>query len=583
MNADQIKNQQKDFTSAEIFLSRLSDASDAHKMRDDEVAQHVCDLFIRQNSPRIHKIDVSTHLMPVYQSPSERASYLDNVSRFSGAKFNIKEIQKADKNDSDREVQVKNRLKDCSDCEQALIQKAGFDNSQEQFPQTLDGTLSRAISEARAEEYSQAFELLKHLLRKVDWLRHHEETRSLDKYEQWGSRIKAHTLGDEEVTSDVLSAITIVEQTLCNDDWKKFWFMNEDEQLQATPGPFALSLYPQGKCPRKQYQKLDNKVVELRTTLTEATKLTQQMVTGKRAARFFARLAEMTEGDLDSRFNCEGADCQSRHLAHDQFTIFVPCGHILCNEKCADANDESCPVRNCDAAVVRYEKTNMAYLGCATNPNTDLIMPHYFGQKIEVLTDLINSLQDHQRITSSTGGILLFVQFSSLQKWVLNALKQKKVGVTLLGDGGNASKTLENWQKAHDKNPVLLLSMGDVNAAGSNLTRANHVIFFSPYHVKGDDSQAVYQDQRIQAIGRAARLGQDYSVHVYDLLSTNTIDVDIIQMRNKKMLKRVEHHNEALPYPAFEPAGLALVEAEEGERGEFTSVASELLFPDLGA
>src|ERR1700761_6985903 len=74
----------------------------------------------------------------------------------------------------------------------------------------------------------------------------------------------------------------------------------------------------------------------------------------------------------------------------------------------------------------------------------------------------------------------------------------------------------------------------------SNLTTANHVIFLSPYLTKGSHAQQQYDAAMAQAIGRARRFGQQKRVHIYQFISSKTIDVDIIEKRSSKVLKRVK-------------------------------------------
>lgn len=118
------------------------------------------------------------------------------------------------------------------------------------------------------------------------------------------------------------------------------------------------------------------------------------------------------------------------------------------------------------------------------------------------------------------------------------------------------------------------------NRQDSNLTRANHVIFYHPYNVRGVSSQAAYRDQKLQAIGRARRHGQKHDVHVYEMLSTNTIDVDIVQMRSGKVLKEVTD-SESTKYPPFSgfKSNIGLVESDAHEEGEYGSLIASRLFP----
>ena len=69
----------------------------------------------------------------------------------------------------------------------------------------------------------------------------------------------------------------------------------------------------------------------------------------------------------------------------------------------------------------------------------------------------------------------------------------------------------------------------------SNLTNANHIIFASPLLTT---TQQAYNASMTQCIGRAKRYGQQKTVHVYRFLALRTIEVDILQEREQKLLVR---------------------------------------------
>ena len=68
-----------------------------------------------------------------------------------------------------------------------------------------------------------------------------------------------------------------------------------------------------------------------------------------------------------------------------------------------------------------------------------------------------------------------------------------------------------------------------------NLQIANHVIFFSTL-VGG--TQYTYESTSTQAIGRVYRRGQNKAVHIYHILATQTIDVNILESREGRVLVR---------------------------------------------
>lgn len=102
------------------------------------------------------------------------------------------------------------------------------------------------------------------------------------------------------------------------------------------------------------------------------------------------------------------------------------------------------------------------------------------------------------------------------------------------------------------------------------MTNANHVIFVSPFLT---DSDTLFNQAMTQAEGRARRYGQLKHVHIYRFLSLKTIDVDVIQARNKGkfIAKNWAAEPEVKPFASFLPSTFDLVEEQKGVFNEFGS------------
>lgn len=84
-----------------------------------------------------------------------------------------------------------------------------------------------------------------------------------------------------------------------------------------------------------------------------------------------------------------------------------------------------------------------------------------------------------------------------------------------------------------------------------------------------------------QAIGRARRYGQEKHVHVYQFVTSKTIDVDILEKRKGMLLKAVSASDFTPgpePYPGFQHSAITLVDALPDEKGEFSSPVAHLVF-----
>jgi len=99
-----------------------------------------------------------------------------------------------------------------------------------------------------------------------------------------------------------------------------------------------------------------------------------------------------------------------------------------------------------------------------------------------------------------------------------------------------------------------------------------------------------------QAIGRAVRHKQKKHVHIYHFFTSGTIDVDIIELRHKKVLKHKDitspqelpaYDNSSYwpPYPEFKSYTNELVESpvEAEVRSDYANGCGELIFPPYTA
>ncbi|KAL0578764.1 hypothetical protein V5O48_003262 [Marasmius crinis-equi] len=103
---------------------------------------------------------------------------------------------------------------------------------------------------------------------------------------------------------------------------------------------------------------------------------------------------------------------------------------------------------------------------------------------------------------------------------------------------------------ATNDNPAVMLLSLKAGAVGLNLTVANNVYLMDPWWQEGIESQA---------IDRVNRIGQSKPVHVYQLISENTVEAKVldIQERKKNLIKAVRLYTLHLPlrYPlAYGPS-----------------------------
>lgn len=161
-----------------------------------------------------------------------------------------------------------------------------------------------------------------------------------------------------------------------------------------------------------------------------------------------------------------------------------------------------------------------------------------YGVKIEQLLGLVRVIKDQN------DRALLFVQEKKAIQKIEAAFKENGLKCDTLGESSGAGNVLREFQSGNSSATVLILNIGNASAAGSNITAANHVIFFTPYLTEGPDAQTIYDDSIAQAIGRAKRFGQKKNVCIYHLLTSKTFDVDLHEERNRMVVEENQENGE---------------------------------------
>ncbi|MDX1679740.1 MAG: DEAD/DEAH box helicase [Akkermansiaceae bacterium] len=120
--------------------------------------------------------------------------------------------------------------------------------------------------------------------------------------------------------------------------------------------------------------------------------------------------------------------------------------------------------------------------------------------------------------------VLVFSQFQRQLVAIEKALKERKVDCLRL-DGGtsNRQQLVDRFQSAEGP-PVFLISL-KAGGYGLNLTAADMVVHFDPWWNPAAEAQAT---------DRAHRIGQTRPVHVYRLLTRNTVEEQVVRLQERK-------------------------------------------------
>jgi hypothetical protein len=237
---------------------------------------------------------------------------------------------------------------------------------------------------------------------------------------------------------------------------------------------------------------------------------------------------------LENREELQCRDCER----HDELSIILECGHILCEgcregrESCGDGTTLCPTVLKTSVAPVSRFKTGPRVLKLPGSNHTFEDSAHITSRKIKCIVDLVQQIPSKEKV-------VIFTKYERVIWEIMEALKERHISnrstTELNSDkSGNkdSSKTLESFKKGTFQ--VLVQKLDSSEAAGSNLTVANHVIFATPLVT---DCQEIYDTCMKQAKGRCARRGQKLDVHIYHCVTEGTFEVDMLECRTKREIR----------------------------------------------
>lgn len=243
-------------------------------------------------------------------------------------------------------------------------------------------------------------------------------------------------------------------------------------------------------------------------------------------------------------FLCPGPNCRHRFpdgrkrpLALPDVCVFSTCGHSGCHDCLrAFAADQKCPQQDCLSPGTLNVIVKSTSLGEEEDIRTATVAGKHWGTKIEDICHLIQHGIPHDE------KVILFSQFRDLTETVDAALHEKGIPrIRITGSASAKSKALGKFQDPGATERVLVLQADDESASGANLTVANHVIFVAPLLA---ETAGQYQAQEVQAIGRVKRFGQKRHVHIHRFLTSDTIDVEIFEKREREKVMADEDEPE---------------------------------------
>jgi len=155
-----------------------------------------------------------------------------------------------------------------------------------------------------------------------------------------------------------------------------------------------------------------------------------------------------------------------------------------------------------------------------------------YGSKIEALVKHVQQLNLNDPFCK----IICFVQWEDLKNKISSALSEFKVEhVVLQGSVWARREVLTKFQYSEVGSPRLLLLSLEESASGTNLTAANHVIIVHPMEASTKDEAVAFE---MQAVGRVRRPGQQKKIFIWRFVTMNTIEQKITEDHQKELWER---------------------------------------------
>lgn len=154
-----------------------------------------------------------------------------------------------------------------------------------------------------------------------------------------------------------------------------------------------------------------------------------------------------------------------------------------------------------------------------------------YGSKIEAIVRHVQKIQKDDPDCK----IICFVQWEDLKRKISSALQEFEVQhLTLQGSVWARRSALMQFQYEADSPRMLLLSLEE-SASGTNLTAANHVIIVHPMEAATREEAVAFE---MQAVGRVRRPGQSRKIYIWRFVTVGTIEQQITEEHQRELWER---------------------------------------------
>lgn len=481
MKAKNIKTLQKELSDFERFDAMRQIPSNTTHSRIHEIDQAFLDAFVRQNIMDFGELSVEDHLVPVTLDIDHRTVYSELSHHLNSQDMNMRKAKSGKK--TDLEQRLLDSIADSESAEEALSRHAAY-YARESGTSSKEG-LADLVSIRDRQVQSTLNDL-----REAAAAAQRSPNPFIEKLHN--SLVAERALGDDLVVSQV--AKIFQETSACISQ----------------------------KAPKRLASTVGDREGDTKRSLTaDVNKLAKRLLVATRSHRYVRNVHRVVQHRGGASGGCDMPSCHSENVLRNQVSVSALCGHLICVEchsHLQDQHDSHCPAKGCEAPLHDYHLLWKDKMG-------ELAQTTAHGAKVDAALAILDTVKDKGEQA------ILFVQYETQLLQVHRALKHHGIAATVVTDASKAGEQIARF-RTDSRDIVIVLNASDETAAGSNLQNANHVIFLSPLL---RNTQYLYESTMAQAVGRVRRHGQVKKIHIYRIVALDTIDVDILEHRERRL------------------------------------------------
>ena len=513
MKAKNARALAKDMTDFELFDAMRSTPSSTMHARMHEIDQLFLDAFVRRNVMDFTQMEYDDHLVPVTLDLDHRAFYTELSQHLNSADMKIRKKKRGKV--TDRDERLRSVVATSETPEEALSKQASYwTRDENDFADDAASGLRALITVRENEEQ----DIMRKLAMAVSAARV-LEAKNFDGWKE--TRLTKGELGDDETIAKVKRIV-----------------QSADTVNKAVAAKTLASLQREAKEEEGDEDDESGGRAGSNRATSALKGLDNRLLVSRRSIRYLKNLemiqqAAQTNASLDGA--CSNPTCTaSTDATTPALGVSTSCGHAICRTCHTSTLASHCPSPDCKALMHPYNLLWTSKLGNLASPTHTI-----YGAKITAAVEIL------EQIKSLNDQAILFVQYATQLDEVGRALADANIPCTIVRDSADAGRQIASFRDTPSRT-VIVLNASDETAAGSNLQCANHVLFLAPLI---RDSQYGYDSTMAQAIGRIRRHGQQKAMHVYRIVALDTIDVDILEHRERRATALVEQGAEKLEPP----------------------------------